>query len=89
MSADTQLVVVSSVLNFLLLLALVKADKKYFIYSLLIFIAYSVFFYNGLFYHGQYGSSLVWLVYLLFINAVHSLMSIAMLIWHFIKKKKS
>lgn len=87
--SDLYLLIACSIINVLLITALVKADKKYFFYSLIVFAIYTAYFYYGLFYQGQYGSSLVWLIYLLFINAIHSMISIAMVAWLFIKKKKS
>ncbi|HYG14817.1 MAG TPA: hypothetical protein VEC12_03620 [Bacteroidia bacterium] len=70
---DIYLLYTSSVITFLVTLLLYRYNKKAFWVVLPVFIIYTTYFYYGLFYKGQYGSSLVWLVYLLVINSVHVL----------------
>jgi hypothetical protein len=87
MSTDTQLMIASSVLNFILLFITLKVNKKYFIYSLVIVIAYNAYAYYGYYTETSGGVTLVWMVYLIFINLFHAALSIGVFLWQYIRKK--
>ncbi len=86
MSTDTQLMIISSVLNFILLFITLKVNRKYFIYSLVILIAYNAYAYYGYYTETRGGVTLVWMVYLIFINLFHIILSIGVFLWHFFKR---
>lgn len=83
---DIQLLYISSIITFLITFILYRFSKKAFSVVLSLFIIYSLFFYYLFFYEGKYGSSLVWMVYLLALYIVHVLAVLGYVVVKVVKK---
>ncbi len=86
MRDDTLIMIGSTMLNFILLFSVFKLSRKYFGYSLIILVVYTIYFYYGYIYKSTGGAGLVWMVYLIFINTLHSVLSITIFLWGKFKK---
>ena len=60
-----------SALTFILIIKSAKYNKKFSLFNLTVFFIYSLYLYNGLFYRGEEGMSLGWLIFIIFFTGVH------------------
>lgn len=71
--SDNQILYVSAVLCFTLILLSFKFGKYFAIINFIIFFIYSIAMYYGLFYRGEEGATLAWWFYLIGLNVLQIL----------------
>jgi len=84
--SDNQILYISSVLCFLLVLLSFKYNRQFAMINGVVFIVYNALLYYCLFYKGQGGSSFLWWFYLLIATILQILIVGYFLVVNFFKK---
>ena len=84
--SDNQILCISSILCFVLIVLSSKHNKQFFLINIGLFILYSSVLYYKLFYQSKEGSALLWFFYLLSITVVQIIVIGIYLLTKFFKR---